>query len=74
MKNIAVVAPALGLTVVVALYIAFTTPFEFKDFQVTAFKRGAILTAAVAALAFILSTIVDNVSQIDKVWSVIPAV
>lgn len=72
--KIGIIAPLLGLTVVAAIYLAVTTPFEFADYQVLAFTRGAKLTAAVAALAFIVSSLVDNVSQIDKVWSVIPAV
>ena len=72
--KIGLVATALGLTVVVAVYLAATTPFEFKDYQVEAFNKGATLAAALAALTFIVSMLTDNVSQVDKLWSVVPAV
>ena len=45
-----------------------------QDFQVLAFIKGAKLTALIAASAFVVSTITDNVCQIDKVWDVVPPV
>lgn len=68
------IVPFLMATVIllpIAAYFLGTPP---NDEQITIIKKAAVLLAGVIALTFIVGQITGNNSQVDKLWSIVPAV
>jgi steroid 5-alpha reductase family enzyme len=68
------IVPFLMATVIllpIAAYFLGTPPNEV---QITIIKKAAVLLAGVIALTFIVGQITGNNSQVDKLWSIVPAI
>jgi len=65
---------ALLVSIVVIPLIAFQTDDPLTALQSSALTRVALIYLVAALLCFLVSTIANNYSQVDKLWSTIPIV
>ncbi|MCP4313303.1 MAG: DUF1295 domain-containing protein, partial [Bacteroidetes bacterium] len=63
---------ALLVTIIVIPFIAFRFDDPLTALQGSVLARLAIIYLVAALLSFIVSTISNNYSQVDKLWSTIP--
>ncbi|NPA35517.1 MAG: DUF1295 domain-containing protein [Chlorobi bacterium] len=64
----------LIFTLIVVPVITFKFDVPLTELQLTTLHTLLYVLAVMSALTFIVSTITDNYSQVDKLWSIMPAV
>lgn len=64
----------LIFTLIIVPVIAFYYGQPLSEVQVSAIKSTGIVYLIAAFLSFVVSTITNNHSQVDKLWSIIPVV
>ena len=61
-------------TLITAVVLSAVLPFEVRAEQVAAFQQVTPVFVALTLLAFAVGELTGNHSQVDKLWSVVPAV
>ena len=64
----------LIFTLLVVPYFAFQFDDPLSDLQQTTLERLFAIYLGFALLCFVVSTLTNNVSQVDKLWSIMPIV
>src|ERR671918_708149 len=73
-ESLGTIALLLIGTLIAIPVIAFTVDRPLTPAQVALLKEVVTLMLAVSLLCFVVGEITGNVSQIDKLWSIIPVV